>query len=220
MKKGVKKKSVKKRAVKESNDFVSNTKAFDNYGKGWKVMASGFWTLVAVGIVAFLIDFVRGFFKSGLLSFLISVFVVGPITFGSAWVFLKAARKDKYSLGDMFSVFKRNYLNIVVANLLMIIFVFVGLILLIIPGIIVAVRLAFVPYFAVDRKMKGMESIKASWRMTKGHSWTIFGMYLLAIPIALLGVICLFVGVFVSIAWIGSSFAVLYHSVSLKKGKK
>jgi len=43
-------------------------------------------------------------------------------------------------------------------------------------------------------------------------------MGLLAIPIVILGLICLFVGVFVSVMWISAAFAVMYHAVEIQDG--
>jgi hypothetical protein len=54
--------------------------------------------------------------------------------------------------------------------------------------------------------------------MTRGYGWQIFLMGLLAIPIVILGLICLFVGVFVSVMWISTAFATMYHAVALKDG--
>ena len=54
--------------------------------------------------------------------------------------------------------------------------------------------------------------------MTREHGWTIFGMALLAFLLIIAGIIALIFGVFISVMWIRASFAVLYHSVYLKKG--
>ena len=69
----------------------------------------------------------------------------------------------------------------------------IGLIFLIVPGIIIGIRLIFTWFLIIDKKSSAMVAIKDSWRMTKGYSWTIFGMALLAIPIVLIGFILLLV---------------------------
>ena len=50
--------------------------------------------------------------------------------------------------------------------------------------------------------------------MTGGHAGKVFLVGLLAIPIAIAGLICLGVGIFPAIMWIYLAFATLYHSVS------
>jgi hypothetical protein len=51
----------------------------------------------------------------------------------------------------MFAAFN-NYLNAVLAYLLVTVIIIIGFVLLIIPGIIFACKLAFVPYLIVDQK--------------------------------------------------------------------
>ena len=93
----------------------------------------------------------------------------------------------------------------------------IGIVLLIVPGIIFAVRLAFVPYLVTEKGMDAVTAIKTSWEMTRPHAWTIFFIGLLCIPIVLGGILVLGVGVVVSVMWIGVAFALVYHQVSQKQ---
>ncbi len=88
--------------------------------------------------------------------------------------------------------------------------------LLIISGIIFAIKLSLVPYLVMDKKLDAVDAVKTSWDMTTGHSGTLFLMFLLAIPIFFLGFILLIVGIFPAIIWITAAFAVMYHAVDLK----
>ena len=154
-----------------------------------------------------------------LLGMAYGVFIAGPIGYSTGWVFLKAVRREKIEIKDMFAVFDRNYWNAVLASIVVVVIVIIGLIMLIFPGIIFAVRLAFVQYLIIDRKMEALEAIKKSWEMTSGHGWHIFWMALLAIPIFIAGLILLFFGVFISVMWVSTAFAVFYHAVCLKRGE-
>jgi uncharacterized membrane protein len=118
----------------------------------------------------------------------------------------------------MFAGF-RNYWNAVLASLLVGAIIFIGFILLIIPGIIFACKLAFTPYLVVERNMDVIEAIKASWNMTRGHAWKVFFIGLLAIPIAIVGLCLLLIGIIPAIMWITLAFASLYHAVSLSETK-
>ncbi len=174
------------------------------------------------------------------------ILIQGPIGFGTSFAYLKAARGDKVQIKDMFEAF-RNYWNAVLASLLVgaiilvgmvpliilviilgIIFayelaftrhpiIFVVMFPLIIPGIIFACKLAFTPYLVVDRKMGAVEAVKESWRMTGGHAWKVFFIGLLAIPISIVGLLCLGVGIIVAIMWVALASASLYHAVSRLK---
>ena len=208
-----------------ANEFISNTKAGNNYSKGWKLTISAFWTLLAVVLILLVINLPTELQGQNpalgyvLFTTLWSVFLYGPISMSASWVFLKAARQEKFKIGDMFAVFTRNYWNAVGAGLVVGLIIIGGLILLIVPGIIFAIRLSFVQYLIIDRKMPLGEAISTSWKMTKGRSWTIFGMALLAILIAIAGLIVIGIGVFFSMVWISASFAVLYASVEKAKKK-
>jgi uncharacterized membrane protein len=212
------------------NPFVSNTRAGDNYSKGWNLAFATFVELIVVILVYSVIQLPTGALQIktdefewfmlpvAMFGLAYSVFIVGPIGMSTGWVFLKAARREKIEIKDMFSVFERNYWNAVLAGLIKGIIIVFGFFLLIVPGIIFACRLAFVKYLIIDENMEAMEALKASWAMTKGHGWTIFGMGLLAFPIFIAGFIMLFVGVFIAGLWVSSAFAVLYYSVYLQKG--
>jgi uncharacterized membrane protein len=202
-----------------------------SYNKGWDVMWATFIELLVVTIVYAFINIPAGGVRFGATEFewyfipiiffgiVYGIFIAGPIGYSVSWVFLKAVRKEKINIKDMFSVFERNYWNTVVASLITGVIVFFGIIMLIVPGIIFACRLAFVPYLVIDQKMDVMDALKTSWDMTKGHGWSIFFIGLLAIPIFIAGFIMLFFGVFISAIWISSAFAVIYHAVCLEKGQ-
>ena len=100
------------------------------------------------------------------------------------------------------------------ANILVAVIIIMGIIVLLIPGIIFACKLAFVPYLVMDRKLDPGEAIKESWRMTKGHAWTIFFMGVLAFFIIIAGLVCCIVGVVPAAMWVSSAFASLYYVVS------
>lgn len=213
-----------------TDQFISNTRAGDNYRKGWNVSFTIFIELIVVTLVYAVIQIPSGMIQIKdddfhlwmlpivFLGIAYSVFIATPIGMSADWVFLKAVRREKIEIKDMFSVFERNYWNAVLAGLIKGIIIIFGFLMLIVPGIIFACRLAFVNYLIIDEKMEALEALKASWAMTKGHGWTIFGMFWIAIPIVIAGLIMLFFGVFISAMWITAAYAVLYYSVYVKKG--
>lgn len=155
----------------------------------------------------------------GILGMAYGVLLSGPIGYSVDWVFLKAVRREKIEIKDMLSVFERNYWNAVLACIITAVIIIIGIIMLIVPGIIFACRLAFVPYLVIDRKMEAMEALKTSWEMTKGHGWKIFLIGLLGFFIVIAGLIVLFFGIIISIMWISTAMAVLYHDVSNEKAQ-
>lgn len=196
-----------------------------SYKNGWRQLWKNFLELFLIGIIGLVISIPSGMGGwardavgtatiLGVLGFAYSILIVNPVGYGVTFAFLKAARGDKLEIKNMFEAF-HNYWNAVLANLLVGIIVFIGFIILIIPGIYLACKLAFTPYLVVDRKMQVIEAVKESWRMTNGHAWKVFLIGLLGIPISIAGLISFGVGIIVSIMWISLAVASLYHSVSL-----
>jgi hypothetical protein len=138
-----------------------------------------------------------------------------PLEYGISYVNLKAARGEKFQVKNMFDVFD-NYWNAVFANLLVVTIIGFGFMLLFVPAIIFACKLAFVPYLIVDKKMDAVEAVKTSWEITNGYTWQIFLIGFLAFFIFFLGLLAFGVGVIISLIWIRLTFASIYLSVSQK----
>ena len=194
-----------------------------SYRNGWRQLWKYFLELLLIIILAFVISlpagsgqFGDGFGILGILAIAYGILILGPIEYGVAFAYLKAARGDKLKIKDIFGAFQ-NYWNAVLANLFVDVIIFIGLILLIVPGIIFACKLAFTPYLIVDRKMEVIEAVKESWRMTGGHAWKVFLIFLLAIPIGIAGLIFFGVGIIVAIMWVSLAVASLYYAVGLSR---
>ena len=195
------------------------------YRNGWHQMWKYFLELLLITVIMFALFIpssglsvaeemvgVGAYFVS-IFALVYSVLILWPIQYGVSFALLKAARGDRLAVKDMFAVFQ-NYGNAILANLLVGVIIILGFALLIVPGIIFACKLAFVPYLIVERKMEAIEAVKESWRMTRGHAGRIFLLGLLAIPIFIAGFICCIVGVILSVIWVELAFASMYHAVS------
>jgi hypothetical protein len=145
-------------------------------------------------------------------------FLVAPVfKYGGDIIFVRSVRKIKPDFEYLIKGFMENYLHIVLANLLVCALVILGMFALIVPGIIIACRLAFVSYIVMDKKLDPIEAVELSWKLTRGHGWQIFLMGFVSIFIILFGLILMIVGIFPAIVWISSSFATLYESVLREK---
>jgi len=214
----------------------------ESLGNGWYVMKKYFLWLLLVVIICSIFDspakfgynfnssdkFASNPFQSfpgflglaalGILVAILVFFFVKPvISYGAKLIYLKCTRDIDPDLKYLFLGFQRNYLNIVLAHLLVAVIVGFGFVFLVIPGIIFACRLAFVPYLVMDKGFDPVKAVEESWRLTKGYGWTIFGLGLLCIPIMIAGLICLIVGIFPAIILINASFASLYQAVEHAK---
>ena len=206
------------------------------YSHGWRILWKDFISLFLVGLIimAATIPFaITGNLEHiddhfGILAIALvmaqiftiaySLFVVSPLSYGSNLVYLKAVRSQKWEVTEVFDAFK-NYLNVVLASLLAGAIIGFGMIFLLIPGIIFACRLAFVPYLVMDKKLDAVKAVEESWRLTKGHGWRIFWMAIVGFFIMIGGLICLGFGIIISFMWINAAFASLYHAVQVEKGE-
>jgi hypothetical protein len=153
----------------------------------------------------------------GLLAMLYTFLIAPVFEYGGNMIFVQAVRKIKPDFEYLVKGFIENYLHIVLANLLVVALVVLGLFVLIIPGIIIGCRLVFVSYIIMDKKLDPIEAVEMSWRLTRGHGWTIFFMGFVSIFIILFGLIMMIVGIFPAIIWVSGSFAALYESVLREK---
>lgn len=80
-------------------------------------------------------------------------------------------------------------LRAVGASILCFIFVMVGLLLLIIPGIYLALKLSAVIPAIVDRNMGVMDAINYSFRITKGNCWMILLLWFVAVILMIIAIV-------------------------------
>jgi hypothetical protein len=172
---------------------------------GWRMHDMGWLALGMFGIVL------------GLLALAWSLLIVPVFRYGGKMMFLQAVREIRPDFNTLVRGFKHNYLGIVLANLLTGALVMLGFIMLIIPGIIIACRLAFVGFLVMDKGLDPITAVEESWRMTRGYGWTILFMAFLSFWIFIAGLCLLFVGSLPAASWIGSSFATLYNDVQAQR---
>jgi len=128
--------------------------------------------------------------SSSLIGLLVGSYMAG----GIASFVLKVARGQPVSFGDVFSGGKY-FGKMFVAGIGFFIAVAIGAVLCIVPGYIVALGLSLYSYVVVDQGLSGVDALKKSWEMTKGHKVTLFLMALLSILVVIAGAIACGIGV-------------------------
>ena len=212
------------------NYFSLTPSIEDALSFGWKKIGEQFLPLLAVTIILAILhgpvsftykeDTFQFWHLAILPIFMAYGFLFWPvIDYGGDYLFLNAIRGEKIEIVDLFDGFRTKYLNIVLANLITVALVIMGFILLIIPGIIILCRLVFVSYLVMDKGLEPIRAIEESWKMTRGHGWTIFGLAIISFFIFIAGLILLFVGVFFSLMLIHASFATLYQAILNQEDK-
>ena len=211
--------------------YIPDSSIGTSFSFGWKQFWKYFLYLFLVSIILAVLQVPMGIADSfkdhitptivmfQLFAFFYIMLVFPIFSYGADLIFLRAIRDEPIDLQEMFVGFK-NYVNIVLAHLLASALIILGFIFLIVPGIIFACRLVFVPYLVMDRNMDAVKAVEKSWQMTYGHGWKIFGMGIISFFIIILGLLMLIVGVFPAAMWVSSAFASLYHSIDHQEKMK
>jgi uncharacterized membrane protein len=185
---------------------------------GWKTFWSRPWLFVLAGVIVFAVNAVFSVpeeilnsaseaaggsvaaqlaifsFAFSLIGFIVSVYV----QMGTTRFSLKA--HDDVSTAHVRDlVLLKGFWRYLGTSVLVFLAVVAGLILLIVPGIILALALSFALYLSVDTGLGPVAALKESLAMTKGHRWSLFVLTLALIGINLLGMLALLIGLVVSI---------------------
>lgn len=133
--------------------------------------------------------------SSGLGS-LVSFILMGPITLGVVGYFLMLIRKEGPVIEDIFGGFKF-FVKSFVLHLLTTVFIVLWSLLLIIPGIIAALRYSMAYYIMIDNpQLSAFEALEKSKRMMVGFKFERLTLWLSFLGWFLLGVITLGIGFF------------------------
>jgi uncharacterized membrane protein len=139
------------------------------------------------------------------------IVTAGPFALGMAIYFLKLSRDESVDLNNIFDGFK-NFGNAIGAYILMMIIIFLGILLLIVPGIIAALALSQTYRIMKDNpSMSITDAMQKSHEMMKGHRGDYFLFNLSFIGWALLCLLTLGLGFFVLAPYVSTSNAIYYN---------
>lgn len=102
-------------------------------------------------------------------------------------------------------------ITLTAASILFYIMLVVGLLLLIVPGIFVALRFGFFVTAIVDRNLSAIDALKYSYRITTNNALSLFGLGILCFMIALAGALVLLVGLIFALPVITLAFTLAYR---------
>jgi len=119
----------------------------------------------------------------------------------------------KPAIGELFSCFDKRIVTVFVAGILYSLMVFLGTLLLIVPGIILGIKFMFFGYFIVDKNAGIMESFKMSSALTDGSKTNIFLFALLLWLINAAGALCLGIGLIITIPLSMVAVAYVYRKL-------
>ena len=143
----------------------------------------------------------------------LALFIAGPMLVGVSMFSLSLSRGENARLEQIFEGFK-NYGTVLGAYLLMVLFIFLWMLLLIIPGIIAAIAYSQTFYIlAEDDTIGSMDALKKSKEMMDGYKWKYFCLGLRFIGWALLCILTLGIGFLWLSPYIQISYAKFYEDI-------
>jgi len=140
------------------------------------------------------------------------IFISTLLQMGLLKIWLKFVDAQKPEFGDLFGqypVFFRYLLSSILYGLI----ILGGTILLVIPGIIWAIKYMFFGYLVIDQKMGAIEALKASGKITMGYKWDLFVFGILCLLVNIAGTLLCLVGLLFTVPITMIAWAYLYRKL-------
>jgi hypothetical protein len=182
------------------------------YERSWNLLKANFWPLIGASLLYAILAGCLVYTQFRGVLFVSAIFS-GLLTGGIEYRILRSLRGENATVGDVFAGFTRAPVALVISAIVMSVFVTVGLICLIIPGIFLAVAYSLTYINAVDKKLGFWEAMEASRKAVMRQWWPMFGVVLLGIPFFLAGALALGIGVLVAIPLVFGAVACAYEDL-------
>ena len=200
-----------------------NVKIGDYFSRGWAIFKQYAWAFILFTLVTFLI--------AGLLSMLpsplgirvgednplggsnIIVNILSPILgVGYYFVAFQIARDRPHGFGDFFNGFKK-FLPVFLTALVSSILIGIGFVLLILPGIYLAVSYLFAQLFVVDKNLNFWSAMEASRKIITKKWFSFLGLVILLGLLNIVGAIIVGIGLLVTIPLSACVVAAAYEDI-------
>jgi hypothetical protein len=193
-------------AERLGREIIARDFAIDAGGclsRSWALVKGHFWLLVGASFVIHLIQGVP--VVGGLIS--------GPLYGGLFLLFLKLIRGQRAEFGDAFAGFTDLFLQLFLAGLVVAILRSFGFLLLILPGIYLAVAWIFAVPLVIDRRLEFWPAMELSRKVVSHHWWQMLWLCLLGALVCLLGFLVFCVGIYVAVPVVVGAYAYAYEDI-------
>jgi uncharacterized membrane protein len=178
----------------------------DCLSRGWQLVMSDFWPVVGVSALILVI-------LMGTNAAYVGILINGPLLGGLYYYFLKKIRGQAVVLGDAFAGFSLAFLQLFLLNLVSGIFITLGLLLCLLPGIYLAVAYYFIYPLLIDRRIEFWPAMEICRRVVTKIWWQVLGFVLVMALVNLAGMLALCVGVFISFPVTVAATVYAYESI-------
>ncbi len=180
-------------------------------GRAWRLTTGNFWAIVGGTFLALVVLMVVQFIP--ILGAIAGLFLSGVIYGGLYLYYLKFVRGESPDLGVIFSGFSGAFVPLMLGSLVSSLLTTLGLILLILPGIYLAIGYLFTFLLIQDRKLDFWCAMEVSRRVITAQWWRVFGLMIVAGFLACLGIIALFIGIFVTLPILFGAIVYAYEDL-------
>ena len=169
----------------------------ESISKGWELYKDQWLNTLAYSLLVFSIQGISTYFLEDY-ALIVSIFLSPPLTAGFFLIANRIGRGVEIQFSNYFEGF--SYWGIlIVISLISGILTFFGILALILPGIYLAVAFMFGIPFALFSGMNFWVSLELSRRLITMNWWKFFGFVIVLIGLNILGFLCFFVGLMVTI---------------------
>jgi len=175
----------------------------------WNAL-SGYWG-VSIGFM--FVYLIVGGFANIISAGIISLIITGALSVGVAIFHLNVSRKNEPEIGNLFQGFN-SFLSSLLAFWAVLIVVFLGICLLVIPGVYWGLGYAMTFFFIADNpEISGLEAMSRSNQIMNGNRWKLLRFQIRAMILVIIGCIPLGLGLFIVIPWIYVANAKFYEDL-------
>jgi len=163
-------------------------------------------------VICFFIGFMAGLIPSTSVENILSTFLTGFLIVGFSTVCLAKIDGKKFAIQTLFSRLD----TFLMAGLVSIgssILIAIGIILLIIPGLIIAGFISLWPFLFADRLGKDFSALDLAWKLGKNHLLPLALILLINAAVCIAGFLCLGVGIIPALAFCGILTATTYRKL-------
>lgn len=181
-------------------DLIARAAPLDIFGcigRSWGLLKANFWPVVGATALVIIVTIVANAIP--FLGWMAGLLLGGVFNGGLYFFYIKKVRGESSELGDAFSGFSLALGPLILTGLVVGLMTLAGFILLILPGIYLAVAYAFAYMLVIDRKMEFWAAMEVSRRVITSQWWRMFGLMIVGAIIAVLGVLGLLIGIFITV---------------------
>jgi uncharacterized membrane protein len=200
---------------------VNNLSKVELLKQSWAIVKKNYVLIALLVLAFFVFSFIQGIVggfveDSPILSLIISLLFSALSLFleiGFIKIVLKLVDGHKATIQELWA-YPQYFVNMVIASIIYVLIILGGLILLVIPGIYLAIRLQFYSYAIVDKNAKPIDALKMSWKWTEGNAINLILFMLLLVALNIAGALVFLVGLLVTIPVSFVAVTLLYRKLS------